>query len=753
MKAPLPSNEAERLNALRRLKILDTAAEQAFDDLAQLAVNLCGVSMAAVTLVDQDRQWFKAKIGLPVNETSRDASFGAHAILEPEDLLIVPDTLEDERFASNQLVTESPHLRFYAGAPLVTSEGLALGTLCIFDRVPRSLDSSQIRALRALAQQVNTQLDLRWQVCVLEDFIKERKAAEERQQQSQGLYFAVIGSLAEGVVVQDSAGVIQTCNASAERILGLNASQIMGGRSLDPGWKTIRPNGTVYPGSEHPAMVTLRTGQPQSDVIMGLQRADGSVTWISINTRSWAAPGDLRPAGVVASFQDITARRIWAEQLREATTSAEAVNRELADTNQQLEKAIAHANQMTLAAEAANRAKSEFLATMSHEIRTPMNGVIGFTNLLLDTPLAGNQKEFVETIRSSGETLLTLINDILDFSKIEAEKLVLEQIPFDLAASLDECLRLILPKATEKKLALKVVTHPDLPPVLVGDVSRVRQVVLNLLSNAVKFTDQGGVLIETRPVGKVNGEVHVEIRVTDTGIGIPEGKLHRLFQPFSQVDASTTRKYGGTGLGLVISKRLAEAMRGSILVESAEGGGTTFRFQFKAMTASSDLRPGASGSEPLRIPIDSGVTSQSITHLRILLAEDNKVNQRLGLMVLQKLGYQADIVSNGREALQALERERYDVVLMDVQMPEMDGLEATREIRRRWPAKSSPWIIALTANAMEGDRETCLGAGMDGYLTKPMKVPELQTLLEQTRTRERSVKVAVKLKKKAQFDF
>ena len=199
--------------------------------------------------------------------------------------------------------------------------------------------------------------------------------------------------------------------------------------------------------------------------------------------------------------------------------------------------------------------------------------------------------------------------------------------------------------------------------------------------------------------------------------------------------------------------KLAEAMRGSILVESAEGGGTTFRFQFKAMTASSDLRPGASGSEPLRIPIDSGVTSQSNTPLRILLAEDNKVNQRLGLMVLQKLGYQADIVSNGREALQALERERYDVVLMDVQMPEMDGLEATREIRRRWPAKSSPWIIALTANAMEGDRETCLGAGMDGYLTKPMKVPELQSLLEQTRTRERSVKVAVKLKKKAQFEF
>ena len=753
MKAPLPSNETERLNALRRLSILDTPAEQAFDDLVQLAVNLCGTPMAAVTLIDQDRQWFKARIGLPMNETPRELSFCAHAILEPEDLLIVPDTWADERFAGNRLVTEAPFLRFYAGAPLVTSEGLALGTLCILDQVPRSLNGSQIKALLALAQQVNTQLDLRWQVCVLEDSIAERKAAEIRQRQSEGLYTAVIGSLAEGVVVQDSAGVIQTCNASAERILGLNADQIMGRSSLDAVWRTIRPNGTVWPGDEHPAMITLRTGEPQSDVIMGLQRADGSVTWISINTRPWAPPDDLRPAGVVASFQDITARRNWAEQLREATTSAEAVNRELADTNQQLEKAIAHANQMTLAAEAANRAKSEFLATMSHEIRTPMNGVIGFTNLLQDTPLAADQREFVETIRSSGETLLTLINDILDFSKIEAEKLVLEQTPFNLTTCLDECLRLILPKATEKKLNLQLVAHPDLPAVIVGDVSRVRQVVLNLLSNAVKFTDHGSVLIETQPLGKVNGEVTVEIRVSDTGIGIPGGKLHRLFQPFSQVDASTTRKYGGTGLGLVISKRLAEAMHGGILVESVEGAGTTFRFQFRAMTASSELRVRGHDRPLTPIQSDGGTARAATTPLRILLAEDNRVNQRLGLMILQKLGYQADTVSNGREALQALERERYNVVLMDVQMPEMDGLEATREIRQRWPAKSGPWIIALTANAMEGDRETCLDAGMDGYLTKPMKVTELQSMLEQTQTRERSGTFGAKLAAKSKFDF
>ena len=753
MKAVLPSNETERLNALRRLNILDTPAEQAFDDLVQLAVNLCGTSMAAVTLIDQDRQWFKARIGLSMSETHRDVSFCGHTILEPEDLLIVPDTLDDERFAANPLVLESPYLRVYAGAPLVTPDGLALGTLCLLDRVPRNLDSDQIKALRALAQQVNTQLDLRRQVCVLEDSIAERKAAEERQRQSHGLYTAVIGSLAEGVVVQDSDGVIQTCNASATSILGLTVDQIMGRTSLDPVWRTIRPNGTVWPGNEHPAMITLRTGEPQSDVIMGLQRADGSVTWISINTRPWATPGDLRPPGVVASFQDITARRNSAEQLRQATAKAEAVNRELADTNQQLEKAIAHANQMTLAAESANRAKSEFLATMSHEIRTPMNGVIGFTNLLQDTPLTADQREFVETIRSSGETLLTLINDILDFSKIEAEKLMLEQSPFDLPACLEECVRLILPKATEKKLKLQVVKNPDLPAVLVGDVSRVRQVVLNLLSNAVKFTDQGGVVIETRPVGKVNGEIQVEIRVSDTGIGIPESKLHRLFQPFSQVDASTTRKYGGTGLGLVISKRLAEAMHGCILVESAEGAGTTFRFQFKATTTASDSSPGSRDTELGSIPTGGTTARRNNKFLRILLAEDNRVNQRLGLMILRKLGYQADTVANGREVLQALEQEHYDVILMDVQMPEMDGLEATREIRQRWPADSGPWIIALTANAMEGDRETCLEAGMDGYLTKPMKVTELESMLEQTRTQERSGTFAVKLSMKSKLDF
>jgi PAS domain S-box-containing protein len=524
--------------------------------------------------------------------------------------------------------------------------------------------------------------------------ITTRKQSEQMLRRSEERLRSLIESTRDWVWEVDVHGRYAYCSPRVMNLLGYRPEEVLGRTPFD----FMDPEEAQRCRARFASVVKARA--PMHNLENSNLHKDGHTVFVETNGLAI-----LGENGVLTGYRgidrDITERRLAEGELQRAKEAAEA----------------------------ANRAKSEFLANMSHEIRTPLNGILGMVDLTLETELTAPQREHLEIVKVSAESLLSIINDILDFSKIEAGKLDLEPAPFHLRDALAPTIRALTVSAHRKGLQLNYFVAPGIPQVLVGDPGRVRQILLNLVGNAIKFTDCGEVTVRLDKESADFQYLWLRLSVADTGVGIPPDRLTAVFDAFVQADTSTTRRYGGTGLGLTIVRKLTELMAGRITVESTVGVGSTFHCNLRLQVADPRQTAATVAPAPSRIPAAANHQPEAV--VPILVAEDNPINQAIAVALLERHGYQVELATTGREAVQRFRGKPVKAILMDVQMPEMDGFEATAAIREleAHTGTHAP-IIAMTAHAMKGDRERCLAAGMDGYISKPVRAQELLALLE-----------------------
>jgi PAS domain S-box-containing protein len=775
---PIPENEDERLSALKSYGIMDTAPEQDYDAINRLASYICGVPIALLTFIGADRQWYKAKIGLENTEIPRSETFCRYTIMS-DDILDVPDATQHELFANSPSVTEGG-IRFYAGAPIVDDDGYRLGTLSVADTVPHHLTDAQKDALRTLAREVISHITLRRQKqeleqstklhneffnlfnnssevhCVtdregkiqlinqavtrvlgytpaeaigvpiwhffpkadrertftlLEDGLRNKKKAYDletrivnRMGEVKWISWSVIAKgqswyasgrdityqkkvvselellslvaskVSNGVVISNARNEVIWINSAFEKITGYNLSDV-GQKPLgDVLMGELTDIGIIHKARE------LSKNKQSFEVDLLMYRKDGQPLWISvINSIILDANGEVDK--YVEVIIDVTAKK--KAELELISTKEEALQ--------------------------LNRAKDMFISVMSHEIRTPLNAVIGISHLLMADNHDEAQQENLNILKFSADNLMTLINDVLDFTKVETGNIVLEKIDVDLRDMINSVVNSMQFKTQGKNIFIKAELDPNLPEYIIGDKTRICQILLNLVGNSVKFTDKGGITIDVKVIEESKNEVRIRFEVSDTGIGIRADQINSIFESFKQADESITRLYGGTGLGLAITKRLVELHDSRINVESVYGQGS--KFWFTITFNKSSFTPIKANTDTVEIGLK----------LNVLVADDNQINRMLIDKVLKKWGISADFAINGRQAVEKIELNRnYDLVLMDIHMPEMDGLEAAQRIRaNKDPYFQQLHIIALTASMLTNQMDLIGDAGMNDYILKP----------------------------------
>jgi PAS domain S-box-containing protein len=679
MERSATARELARARALLDLGILDTPPESEFDDIVYAAQDACRTPIAVVSLIDDQRQWFKARVGIEVCETEREASFCAHAVADSR-TLVLPDVTLDPRFRDNRLVTGPENVRAYLGAPIVTAQGVAIGAVAVIDQTPRDWTELEVRALERLARIAARLIEMRAR-CDLAD----SQAEQLLNLAAEGVQFRTIfAAMREGVVLQDRTSTILRHNPAAAALLGLTHNQLLGKSSVDSDWRIVDASGAPLSVEAQPSMVCLATGEPVLNFVLGVHLPTGGLRWLSINSLPIFDKVGEPPTLTVTSFIDVTELRERETELRDAVEMAER----------------------------ASQVKSQFVANVSHEIRTPLNGIIALASALRQSPLTDRQREMIEIIVDSGAALESILSALLDLAKIEAERMELEIVPFGLEDLVRSATDLFKIKADNKGLGFDVSVVAPPGARYSGDAQKIRQIVWNLLANAIKFTDAGDIAVRVQVDGPDPAEQTLLIEVRDTGVGLSPDMEGLLFEPFIQGDASVTRRFGGTGLGLTICRALARMMGGDIEAAPGAEQGSVFR-----------LRTPVAIAEPeILSPVESETDLASA--VKILLVEDNPNNRRVVELLLEPTGAQLVMAENGAEALTLLAAQRFDLILMDMQMPVMDGLTATREVRRLEAgagAGGQPTpIVMMTANASREHRDAAFAAGADGFITKPV---------------------------------
>jgi len=667
MKAIYPLNENDRIKNLNSYEILDSSRDSSFDNITTLSAQISGCPIALISLVDEDRQWFKSAKGIEATETPRNISFCAYTILTPEKPLIITDTKKDSRFQNNPLVCVAPNIRFYAGFPIVTMEGYCIGTLCVIDQKPRKINADKLEMLGLLAQQVTNLLTL------------------HRKKNKINILSKIVEQSNNMIAILDSTFHYEYVNSFFVKRSGYSLEEILGKKPMD-----------ILIGAKTDTKVIeelLNASNKHEEIEreIQLQSKSGELFWVKMALKT-VYDEYQKVRKHIGVLMDINDFKFKEAQLIQAKEDAQE----------------------------ATKMKEQFLSNMSHEIRTPMNGIIGLSNILLEeNNLSIRDTKLVSHINYSADSLLRILNDILDFSKINAEKLTFENINFNLIHIFDELKGNLGLIAQEKGLDFQVTIDKKLPKFVAGDPTRLNQILRNIVGNAVKFTRLGGVHIAVALMEYNMDGPLVEVTVSDTGIGIPKNRLNTIFNEFEQAHDYIASKYGGTGLGMSIAKQLIERFHGQLSITSEEGIGTECTFTVQLNNPILDTKPAS-----FNINISNHTDQNEI--FKILVVDDSEVNQIVAQDSLRKMGYQVDIANNGQESIAFYKRGNYDLILMDVQMPVMNGLEATKVIRAM---DSQIPILAMTASVMEHDKIKCLEAGMNQTIPKPIKSKELQAIL------------------------